>query len=66
MAVAALGVVLNGGIMWALRSASRHDLNVRSAFVHMLGDALGSVAIVAGAIVIRYTGWERIDPALSS
>jgi len=31
----------------------------------MLGDALGSVAIVAGAIVIRYTGWERVDPALS-
>jgi cobalt-zinc-cadmium efflux system protein len=31
----------------------------------MLGDALGSVAIVAGAIVIRYTGWEQVDPALS-
>jgi cobalt-zinc-cadmium efflux system protein len=65
MAVAALGLVLNGGIMLALRFASRHDLNVRGAFVHMLGDALGSVAIVAGAIVIRYTGWERVDPALS-
>jgi cobalt-zinc-cadmium efflux system protein len=65
MAVAALGLVLNSGIMWALRSASRHDLNVRSAFVHMLGDALGSLAIIAGAIVIRYTGWEQVDPALS-
>ena len=65
MAVAALGLVLNGGIMLALRTASRHDLNLRGAFVHMLGDALGSVAIVAGAIVIRYTGWERVDPALS-
>ena len=65
MAVAALGLLLNGGIMLALRSASRHDLNIRSAFVHMLGDALGSVAIVAGAIVIRYTGWEQVDPALS-
>ena len=65
MAVAAMGLVLNGGIMWALRPASRHDLNLRGAFVHMLGDALGSVAIVAGAIVIRYTGWEQVDPALS-
>jgi cobalt-zinc-cadmium efflux system protein len=65
MAVAGLGLVVNGGIMWALRPASRHDLNVRSAFVHMLGDALGSLGIVAGAIVIRYTGWERVDPALS-
>jgi cobalt-zinc-cadmium efflux system protein len=65
MVVAALGLVLNGGIMWALRPASRYDLNLRGAFVHMLGDALGSVAILAGAIVIRYTGWERVDPALS-
>ena len=65
MWVAALGVVLNGGIMWALRAARRHDLNVRSAFVHMLGDALGSAAIVAGAIAIRLTGWGQIDPALS-
>jgi cobalt-zinc-cadmium efflux system protein len=53
MAVAAVGVVLNGGIMLALRPASSHDLNVRSAFVHMLGDALGSVAIIAGGAVIR-------------
>jgi cobalt-zinc-cadmium efflux system protein len=65
MAVAALGLVLNAGIMWALRVARRHDLNVRSAFVHMLGDALGSAAIVAGAAVIRVTGWRQIDPALS-
>ena len=65
MAVAALGLVLNGGIMWALRSASRHDLNIRGAFVHMLGDLLGSLAIVAGAVVIRYAGWEWVDPVLS-
>lgn len=65
MAVAALGLLLNGGIMLALRQASRHDLNVRSAFVHMLGDALGSVAIMGGAVVIRYTGWSQVDPALS-
>jgi cobalt-zinc-cadmium efflux system protein len=65
LTVAVLGVALNGGIMWALRSASRGDLNIRSAFVHMLGDALGSVAIVGGALVIRYTGWEQVDPALS-
>jgi cobalt-zinc-cadmium efflux system protein len=65
MAVAALGLVLNGGIMWALRPASRHDLNVRSAFVHMLGDALGTLGIIVGAIVIRYTGWEQVDPVLS-
>ncbi len=63
--VAGLGIVLNGGIMWALRAASKSDINVRSAFVHMLGDALGSVGIVFGAVAIRYTGWIVIDPLLS-
>ena len=63
--VAALGLVLNGAIMLALRAASRDDINVRGAFVHMLGDALGSVAIIAGALVIRYTGWQQVDPILS-
>ena len=65
MVIAGLGLLLNGAIMWSLRAASKNDINVRSAFMHMLGDALGSLAIVAGAIVIRYTGWQRIDPALS-
>jgi cobalt-zinc-cadmium efflux system protein len=65
IAVAALGVVLNGGIMWALRAARRRDLNVRSAFMHMLGDAVGSLAIIGGGVAIYYTGWVQIDPALS-
>ena len=65
IAVAALGLLLNGGIMLALRGASHNDINIRSAFVHFLGDALGSVAIIAGAIAIQYTGWLRVDPILS-
>ena len=65
MVVATLGLVLNAGIMLALRGASRSDINIRSAFVHMLGDALGSIAIVAGALAIRYTGWMQVDPLLS-
>jgi cobalt-zinc-cadmium efflux system protein len=65
VAVAALGLIVNAGVMLALRTASRNDINVRSAFVHFLGDALGSIAIVAGAIVIRYTGWGQIDAILS-
>jgi len=65
MAVAGLGLLVNGAIMLALKAASKNDLNIRSAFVHMLGDALGSIAIIAGALVIRYTGWVRVDPLLS-
>ena len=65
MVVAGLGLVLNGSVMLALRVASRDDINVRGAFVHMLGDALGSIAIVLGAAAIHYTGWVRVDPILS-
>lgn len=65
IAVALGALALNGGILLLLHRASRDDLNIRGAFVHMMGDALGSLAIVAGAIVIRYTGWLRIDPLLS-
>jgi cobalt-zinc-cadmium efflux system protein len=65
MAVAGLGLLLNGGIMLALRAASRTDINIRSAFIHMLGDAVGSIAIIAGAVAIRYTGWMQVDPLLS-
>jgi cobalt-zinc-cadmium efflux system protein len=57
--------VLNGAIMWGLRSERGHNVNVRSAWAHMFGDALSSVGIIAGAIVIHYTGWERTDPLLS-
>jgi len=63
--VAAGGLILNGGIMWGLRIAQRHDINIRSAFVHMLGDLLGSIGIVIGALAIKYTGWQQIDPLLS-
>ncbi len=65
MLVAAGGIVLNGGIMLGLSRDRHSDVNVRSAFVHMLGDLLGSIAIVIGAIVIRFTGWRQADPLLS-
>ncbi len=65
IAVAGLGIVLNGGIMWVLKAASKSDLNIRSAFIHMMGDALGSAAIVIGGVVMYYTGWLQVDPILS-
>ncbi len=64
--VAAAGMGANALVMYWLRPASRDDVNIRSAFVHMLGDFLGSVAIIVGAIVIRYTGWLEVDPLLSA
>ena len=63
--VAAAGVVVNLAVMKALQ-ADTHDLNVRGAWLHMLGDALSSAGIIVGAVVIRYTGLNRIDPLLST
>ena len=63
--VAAGAMVLNGGIMFGLHVTGEKDINIRGAFLHMLGDLLGSAAIVVGALVIRATGWFRIDAILS-
>ena len=64
LVVAAAGIVVNLGIAWGL-GGHGHDLNIRAAFLHQIGDALSCVAIIVGALVIRYTGWLEIDPILS-
>jgi cobalt-zinc-cadmium efflux system protein len=66
LVVAAGGLLVNSAIMWGLRAGRGRDVNIRSAWVHMLGDALGSLGIIAGAVAIRFTGWERTDPLLSA
>jgi cobalt-zinc-cadmium efflux system protein len=63
--VAAGGILLNGGIMLGLRCSGSNDINIRGAFLHMLGDLLGVTGIMVGALVIQATGWTRIDPMLS-
>ena len=65
LVVAGLGLLLNVAILFALRHAHHDDLNVRAASVHMLSDALGSVAIILGAVVLHFTGHAWIDPVLS-
>lgn len=62
--VASAGLVLNLGIAWGLGGHGA-DLNIRAAWIHMLGDAASCIAIIAGAIVIHYTGWLAVDPVLS-
>ena len=63
--VALAAVALNGGIMWSLHRDKDRDLNIRATFVHVMGDAVSSMAIVAGALVIRFTGLNIVDPILS-
>ena len=61
--VSILALVINSGITFALHSG-RRDLNVRAVWIHNLGDALSNIAIIAGAIVIRRTGANWIDPII--
>jgi len=62
--VAAAGVVMNG-VIAAMLWASSRDVNIRSAFLHMLGDTLSTAAVIVGGIGIMLTGQTWIDPALS-
>ncbi|MDE3195714.1 MAG: cation transporter, partial [Acidobacteriota bacterium] len=52
-------------IMLGLQSTAPGDINIRGAWLHMLGDLLGSAAIVVGAVVMKFTGSDRVDPILS-
>jgi cobalt-zinc-cadmium efflux system protein len=63
--LALAAIALNGGIMLALNRGQKRDINIRAAFIHMMGDLLGATAILAGAVVIRFTGWLYVDPILS-
>src|ERR1051326_162208 len=65
LVVAAAAFVLNAAITWWLRDHSHDDLNVRSAVLHMLGDAASSVGIVIAALLIARTGRPFWDPAVS-
>jgi len=61
--VSLFALLINGGITLAVHSG-RSDLNIRSVWIHNLGDALSNVAIVAGALCIRWTGATWIDPVI--
>lgn len=64
MAVAAVGVLMNGVIAFSLFRSNR-DVNIRSALVHEIGDTLSTAAVIVGGFVIMMTGKSWIDPALS-
>src|SRR5271170_7768605 len=61
--VSVFALLINGGITLSLHSG-RRDLNLRAVWIHNLGDALSNVAIVLGALAIRYTGTSWADPVI--
>jgi len=63
--VAAVGLVANGVSMYLLSAAQRRSINVRGAYLEVLGDLVGSVVVIAAAIVIAVTGWMPADAVAS-
>jgi len=65
LTVAAAGLVVNVAAFLVLHGGDQHDMNMRGAALHVMGDLLGSIAAISAAIVIIFTGWMPIDPLLS-
>lgn len=62
---AVVGLLANTVSLRILTAGKDESINVRGAYLEVLGDLLGSVAVVAAAVVIMTTGWERADPVAS-
>lgn len=63
--VAVGGLLANLVGLWLLRDAKEQSLNLRGAYLEVLGDALGSVAVIVGGLIILLTGWQAADPIAS-
>lgn len=63
--VAAIGIVINFGTAILFMKNKKHDLNIKSAYLHMMADGLVSVGIMVGGILIYYTHLYWIDPVIS-
>jgi cobalt-zinc-cadmium efflux system protein len=63
--VAAIGLVVNAIVFIRLRHVAHENLNIRSAFLHVLGDMLSSVAVIVGGLVMIFTGNYIVDPIIS-
>ena len=65
LVVAIVGLVANGVAMWLLGAAQRTSINVRGAYLEVMGDLIGSAAVIVAAIVIVTTGWVQADAIAS-
>ena len=65
LGIALSGLIINAVAAWILHPTHETSLNVRGAYLHVLGDLLGSVGVVAAALLIQFTGWLVADPIAS-
>ncbi|MFH8250330.1 cation diffusion facilitator family transporter [Microbacterium sp. B2969] len=65
LVVAIVGLVANAVALWLLSAAQRTSINVRGAYLEVMGDLLGSAAVIIAAIVLLTTGWVQADAVAS-
>lgn len=65
MIVAGIGVAINAISAFLFFKGQKDDINIKGAFLHLMVDALVSVGVVASGLLIRFTGWNLIDPIIS-
>ncbi len=65
MVIAVIGLIVNLVALYLLGGHQHSNLNIRGAFLHVLGDTLGSAGVIVSAIVIHYTGWTPADALVS-
>ena len=66
LAVALVGLAANGASLWLLREKQASSLNMRGAYLEVMGDLAGSAAVIVAAIVIAATGWTLADAIASA
>jgi cobalt-zinc-cadmium efflux system protein len=65
MIIASIGIVINGFTAWLFYEGKKHDLNIRSAFIHFMADALVSFGVVLAGVLMALTSIYRIDSIVS-
>ena len=65
ISVGSLAVVINVVTALMVRRGAENDLNIRAAFLHLMGDVLSTAGAVGAGVLIRFTGWNRLDPLVS-
>ena len=65
LVVAVIGLAANLVTMRLLHHARHDNLNVRGAFLHVLGDTISSLGVIAGGVIIAVTGWKIVDPIIA-
>jgi cobalt-zinc-cadmium efflux system protein len=63
--LALLGIIVNGGSVLLLKKDSQHNLNMKSAYLHLLTDMMASIAVLVGGLLMKFYGWFWVDSVMT-